>query len=45
MKHTTEDNQKVEISITEFESFVEVMIYNNGAISEKLADWFNKNSL
>lgn len=45
MKHTTEADPKVEIKITEFESFVEVMIYNNGAISEKLADWFNKSSL
>ena len=45
MKHTTEADPKVEITITEFESFVEVMIYNNGAISEKLADWFNKSSL
>lgn len=45
MKHTTEENPKVEVTIEEFESFVELTIFNNGAISEKLADWFNKSSL
>ncbi|MCA0387099.1 MAG: ATP-binding protein [Bacteroidetes bacterium] len=45
MKHTTEENPKVEVKIEEFESFVELTIFNNGAISEKLADWFNKSSL
>lgn len=43
MKHTSEDDPKVEVSINETANFVEMEIFNNGAISEKLADWFNKN--
>ena len=45
MKHTPDHDPKVEITLTESELFVEVMIHNNGAISEKLANWFNKSSL
>lgn len=44
LKHTTEENPRVEISITGFENMVELRIENNGRISEKLADWFNKGS-
>lgn len=45
MKHTTEESPKVEITISGYDSFVELTIFNNGAISQKLADWFNKSSL
>lgn len=44
LKHTTEEDPRVDITVSGFEEHVELRIENNGTISQKLADWFNKGS-
>lgn len=41
IKHTSENNPKVDVSIIENSSFVELRMQNNGVISAQIADWFN----
>lgn len=41
IKHTLEEDPRVDISISEINSIVELRIQNNGIISPQIADWFN----